>query len=261
MRIIPISNNLIGKLVYFEKPIFELNKMLDFQDEFTIYLEDITSMKFSNPLIEPVDPTKVLSKEHPTLRYKYGIFQNKNFEYLDKIGMGFGENGYFYDNHLKFDDSEDNFKIKKILPLLNEMEDISKKIEEEMEEYYFLKPNTVNKIEVSNFMMHLEFNNPLDSILNPKISSTFENLAKASERIIQNVENKTNFNFRLEFYPKVIEEGFLNIYPSDIIVRERSIRFTRDLTKPNKNQYAIRMRGLPIKDCFSFLEIIEELVE
>ncbi len=55
MKVIPISDNLLGKLVYFEKPIFELNKILDFQEEFTIYLEDKASIKFSNPLIEPID--------------------------------------------------------------------------------------------------------------------------------------------------------------------------------------------------------------
>ena len=260
MKVIPISNNLIGKLVYFEKPVFELNKLLDYQEEFTLHLEEITSMKFSNPLIEPIDPTKVLSKEHPTLRYKYGIFQNKTFDYLDSIGMGFGEKGYYYDAYLKFNNTENNFEIDNLLPIVNEMDNVSLKIEEEMEEYYFLKPSNINKIEVSNFMMFLDFNKPLESILNTKISSALAKLAKASEQIIPKIENKINFNFRLEFYPKIIEDGLLSISPNDIIVKERILTFSRDLTKPKKNQYAIRMRGLPIKECLNFLKILENLV-
>ncbi|HEA71096.1 hypothetical protein LCGC14_0943910 [marine sediment metagenome] len=261
MRVISINNNLIGKLVYFEKPIFELNKILDFQEEFTIYLEDLTSMKFSNPLIEPVDPTKVLSKEHPTLRFKYAFFQNKTFDYLDNVAIGFGEKGYYYDIYLKFKDSQNNFSVEDLIPVVNEMDNFSRIVEKEMEEYYFLKPVNVNKIEVSNFMMFLEFNEPLDSILNTKISSILNSLAKTSEKIIHGVENKVNFNFRLDFYPKIIEEGLFNINPNDIIVKQRILTFSRDLTKPNKNQYAIRMRGLPIKECFNFLQTIGNLVD
>ncbi len=261
MKIIPISNNLIGKLVYFEKPVFELNKLLDFQEEFKIYLEDIISIKFSNPIVEPIDPFKVLSKEHPTLRFKYGIFPNKNFEYLDSIGMGFGEKGYFYDVYLKFDNNDKNLEIDKIISIVNEMDSISKIIENNMEVYYFMKPNKVNKIEVSNFMMYLEFKKPLDSILDIKISSKLENLAKASEVIIPNIENKINFNFRLEFYPEIFEEGLVNINPNDIIVKDRILKFSKDLSKKNKNQYAIRMRGLPIEGCLNFLKIIKDLID
>ena len=261
MKIIPVSNNLIGKLIFFRKPIFELNRLLDFQNEFKIYLEDKTSIKFSDPIIEPIDPTKVLSREQQTLRFKYGIFQNKSFEYLDGIGMGFGENGYYYDAKLKFDEQNNNLDVNSIISIINELDKVSRIIENDLDEYYFLKPDMENKIEVSNFIMHLEFKKPLESILNPIISSELENLARVSEKIIPKIENKINFSFRLEFYPKIIEEGLLNINPNEIIVKQRILNFTKDISKPNKNQYAIRMRGLPIKECLNFLKIVEKLVD
>ena len=175
--------------------------------------------------------------------------------------MFFCEKVYFYDDYLKFEKLDEKFDINNLLPIVDEMDNVSKKIEKEMEEYYFMKPSDIDKIEVSNFMMFLDFKEPLESILNTKIYSALTNLAKASEIIIPNIENKINFNFRLEIYPKIIEDGLLNINPNDIIVKERILTFSRDLTKPKKNQYAVRMRGLPIRECFNFLKILETLVD
>lgn len=259
VKVIPESKNITGKLIYFKNPIFKLNKLLDFPDEFTGSLENITSLKISNPLIESINPKKVLGKTQETIKYNYAGFKNKNFEILEKIEMGFGENGYYYDLHLKFKNVEKNLNIDKILPLLTEMETIQEKIENKLIDYYFLEPKNVKKLEISNFIMNIEFKNSIESLLNPKISQELQNLANSSEAIIPEIKNKANLNFFINFYPKTAEDGLL-LNSDEIIIPERVIFFSRDLSRPKKNIYYIRMRGLPAISCLNFLMRIESIV-
>ncbi len=257
MRAIHNSQNLIGKLIYFDKPLFKFNKILDPDESFPELLEERTPLKFSAPIIEPPNPSKVLGKYQSTLVFDFVTFKDKSFEHLDFIRMGFGEHGYYYDLHLKFEIEED-IRFEKIQSLINEINKISIMIENEFSELYFINPEENNKREISNFSMTIQFDKPLFEILDPKLRREFEKLAHNSEDIIPNVENRINFNFGLNFYPKIVEEGMI-FNPKEIIMPGRTIKFIRDISKPNQNNYSINIRGLPPEPCINFLRIIESV--
>ena len=245
---------------YFVKPIFQLNKLLEYPEDFVKTLEEITSIKMSEPIIKPFNPTKVLSKNHETLEFDYVFFKEREFKLLEKIKMGFGENGYYYDMVLKFGNNNDDYNFQDIEPILTEINNVSGKIESELTDYYFLEPSTVKKLEISNIVFYVEFERSIDSLLNPKISSEFAKIGKSSEDIIPDVGNKAHFDFVLRIYPEIIEEGPL-VLAEDIIVPERLITISKDMSRPKKNQYRFRTRGIPVVDSIRFLNQIRSLID
>ena len=256
MKIIPISKNIIGKLIFFENPFLELDKVLENQEAFTAKLENIIDFKLSKLKIEPPDPTKVLAKSQPTINYEYGIPKDFESNKLKKVVLGFGENGYYYDFHLKFEDIDENLEKKEILSTIGIIEKRLEKIETDLEDYYFSTPSKLVKLEISNFVLNLEFSKPLEKILDSGLSESFEEFALHSEKIIPGMRNKINFNFIINFFPEIAEDGLIT-NSKEIIVPDRMIIFSRDLTKPKKFIYYVRMRGLPVIQCISFLEKIE----
>jgi len=257
MKVIPFSQNLIGKLIFFDKPFFKLSKILDKDSQFLEKLEEKTPLKFSSPLIEDPNPTRVLGKVQPTIKFNSVIFKKKAIKYLDYIIMGFGEHGYYYDLHLKITVDQE-LNSESIKPMLDEMEEISNIIESELGDFYFIKPSENRKQEISNFSMNLQFDKPVISILNSKITEQLDIIAKNSEEVIPGVENHVDFNFNLSIYPKAVEEGIM-LNPKEIIVPRRVIRFKKDFTRPEQNNYSVNIRGLPALICIDFLEIVEKI--
>lgn len=259
MKINIENKNVIGKLCYFKKPIFRLEKLLEDPDEFTRYIEDNISIQCSNPIVQPIDPGRVLGKEHPTLKYQFAVFKDKEYDILENFSLGFGEKGYYYDLYLKFDDNEQNFDPRDINSVLEEVDNLSTKIENNLENYYFIKPTTHQKLEISNFVISIDFEKALETLLNNKLYTELENLAISSEPIVQNIENRINFNMLFTFYPQSVEDGVIsNVF--DIIIPERTITFIKDFSKPKVNRYNVRIRGLPAKDCIHLLIIIGEIL-
>ncbi|MHA2008932.1 MAG: hypothetical protein ACXABO_12240 [Promethearchaeota archaeon] len=259
MKILPIANNIVGKLVYFYNPIFRINKILDESKELTDKLESVTNLKLSSPIIEDVNPTKVLGKVHSTLRYDFGIFNEKKYDILDKISIGFGENGYYYDIRLKFDDRDDNFDKNKILLLLDEIRIITNKIERDLPEYYLMEPRNEKRMEISNFSMKIEYKKPIEALINLQVLNELKIMTDSSEEIIPDNRNRSSMNFKVSFFPGIAEDGPIET-SRDIIVPDRAIIFNRDLIKPKKFLYNTRIRGIPVKYCLNFIEKLDEIL-
>ncbi len=247
---------MIGKLVYFINPIFKINKIIEEEEDFIKKLEEISNLEFSDLVVEDLDPSKILARNNEMLKFNYIGFKEK-VDAVEKFQLGIGENGYYFDLFLNFEDRENNLNKNTILKIISNFEaEISKVFNSSLADFY-IKSNLDNKIEVTNFILFVEFNHSLDSIFNSKFMNLMKILSRNSETIIKNVENEISIDISLNINPRLDNTVIIGLDPNKIIIPQRGITLRREIRVHGKYLYQIRFRGVPVETCFEFLEILD----
>lgn len=149
---------LAGKIKYWQKPIFDLDKFHKFNEELRAYMSENLQFTFNPFFIQPPRPNSILGSKKETYRFDFVQIEEKK-EIFDHIEIGFGEHGYYYDiyiNHFELNLKNWDKYSQEIKSLIRELET---KIENKFVDLY-LKPHNLDKeeknISISNFSISIE---------------------------------------------------------------------------------------------------------
>ena len=154
------SNFLTGKIKFWKKPIFDLDKFRELDEELRIYMSEKLNLTFNPFFIQPPRNNSILGNKKETYRFDFVQIDDKT-DFIDHIEIGYGEHGYYYDIYLSsFELTPEKWDLN-TNRIQNFIQNLEKNIERELEELYLLK-NLLNEnereksISISNFSVVIE---------------------------------------------------------------------------------------------------------
>ncbi len=193
-----IYNNILGKIKRWSKPVFDLIKIEKNSLIFKEDLERILEINLSFPFIKMPNPNTALGYLKHTIRFDYGEPKLKENESIfNKIEIGFGERGYYYDIFYNLIDFQKTIEHLEKLKLFEKK--IESTIEKDLRDFYFDKRegseplNNQDFQEITSFELFLQ-NFSKDNERIKLLMELQKIIQEFSENIIPNELNVCNIN-------------------------------------------------------------------
>jgi hypothetical protein len=254
---------LFGKIKYWRKPIFDLQKIESFP-RIREYLSEKLNINPPKPYIQKPKKGTVLGHIKETIRFNNVKVESDNpkiLQLVDDIALGFGEKGFYYDVNLRLKAIPLREIKQEFTPIFKWFQNFEIKIKQELEHFYisgypeddryYQEENEISNFQISVLLdekmnEHLVFLNSINSIISEhsnKILDQGRNFALP--RLKFDILNENIFN-SVETYRRKAKPLF----------NKRFFSFEKILSK--ENRWLIRSRGIPLKGVIS---IIERLLE
>lgn len=202
-----------GKIKYWKRSIFDLDKFRTFDQDIREFLNQKLHLIFNPCYIQPPRPNTILGNIKETYRFDQ-VFLADTSDYIHHLHIGFGEKGYFYDIYLKKFDFEKTEWIDFIYTLLLFEQNLENKLETQLTEIY------LNLEDVSADLENISIDNFSIAINTEKNSQFHQSGIPNYFKLTQDLEIKTNnFFFKNEFNPNsFIPEYTLRILPEKLFI-------------------------------------------
>lgn len=254
---------LFGKIKYCRLPLFDIGKIEQNLPQFKEYLMNKLNLELSHFFIKPPQPNSVLGRNIETIRFLNGFFKNselKNVKIIDKIEMGFGENGYYYDIRLLATECRIQEFLEQIGAVLKSLEEFEKKIEHDLTEFYFVQkdPNNIKEIlSISNFDITVEIDRgDKFPILPPNFTENIKTLEEESEPIIKGQNNKVQPAVRFQLYSeKMFTDPVTYGRAEKYLELDRFFEMQQSLDDANKWRFVAR--GIPVYALMNFMKLFQ----
>lgn len=255
LKILKESTFIIGKIKIWNNPQFVIEKFGPNADKIKNILEKELDCSTDLPYYKKPHINTILGKFHPTFRFEFIKMDENSFEeVIEHVNFGFGQNGYYYDIHIKTDECNKEKWGIICEKVINFSKIIEKTAERKFIEFsYNDNLHNTENWEISNFDLTFEDANGFINKKFPEFKPLIQRILGNQERISLGYENI------------IFPELYLNIdsifHIDNPILYKRSEKFLeRDrrlairLIPPNDNIWNISSRGIPFEILFRYIE-------
>jgi hypothetical protein len=247
---------LFGKIKYWQNPVFDLDKLYDF-DYVRDYLQEELSLELAPIYAKPPQRGTVLGDIKHTIRTNYALFLDNSVPSLFKnLEFGFGECGYYYD--IKLNSVEiDLLDFKKEIELIcNLVRKFEKTIEHGISEFKFRDlMEQANPHIISNFQATISLENDYLKDKFDFINNIVSLIQNNNDRISANTKNLIFTNISFNIINETLIKSPQYLKEQNIpLVKERFFNIQKMLSEDSN--WRFNSRGIPISTIISIFDLL-----